>query len=653
MPHERRHLFADFPGGGAGSAVARLIHPDPVARSESGSVAAAVGVVLARHTGEQAVEVTQGRHRIDVVVGEATFDEIRAGVVRQREDSGDAVAVSGTGVLSVSVEDGKLVVTYDSNTFSADTAERFLRHVSVVLAEGPGAQDPARRIPLPTRVPAAVPAEPVDALWGTVLADPERPALVHGEDALSYQAVVSVASRGAAALQSFGGTGKRVAVLVEPGLPAPLSALAVLWARCAPVPLDGDQPDGPLMRVVDDADVVAIACSASLRARAEKLAKGRAVLQLDLTPSAEPAAAPSGLDLPVHVSAFAGGLALGPGDVVASAVRPGSPAFLAEFLAVLARGATFEMLRPGKQRSSGSVAVLHAPAEEVVDWAEPVRTVLLDAESTSAEDVRAVLAKLPNAEVVVQYGTAECPVALRQGLPVAGVIAELVDADGEPAEVYGEIVLSWAGDRVRTGDLAWRRADGALVLVGRTDRRMTIDGRHVQPEEIEAQLRSHPSVSKAVVVPDPQASPPLVAYAVATFAAAVEEAQLAQYLRRQLPEWSVPARVHVVPAIPVGSDGEVDFERLSALVEVTGDGQPTTDEERAIAEIWAKLLRRDDLRTDQHFVRLGGDSLQLVRMIALVRERFGTRLDLLEVLREPTIHAIAGLVTRESTVEGR
>jgi acyl-CoA synthetase (AMP-forming)/AMP-acid ligase II/acyl carrier protein len=460
-------------------------------------------------------------------------------------------------------------------------------------------------------------------------------------------------------LQSLGEAGKRVAVLAESGLNAPLPALAVLWAGCTPVPLDGDQPDGRLTRLVEDADVVAIACSPALRTRAEKLAQGRAVVSLDLAPSAEPAAAPRAGDqqaLLTHASAFAGGLALEPGDVVASAARPGSAAFVAEILAVLAQGATFEMIRPGRRRTrSGSVAVLHARAEEVVEWAGAVRTVLLDVEATSAEDVLAVGAKLPEAEVVVQYGIAECPVALRHGVPVAGVVAELVDAGGEPAEVYGEIALSVAGaDRVRTGDLAWRRADGALVLVGRRDRRMTIDGRHVQPEEIEAQLRSHPSVAKAVVVADPQAAPPLVAYVVATFAAAVEEAQLARYLRRQLPEWSLPARVHVVPVIPVGPDGDVDVERLAALVEVAaGDVRPETDEERAIAEIWVKLLRRDDLRTDQHFVRLGGDSLQLVRMIALVRERFGTRLDLLEVLREPTIRAIAGLVTRESTVEGR
>jgi acyl carrier protein len=191
------------------------------------------------------------------------------------------------------------------------------------------------------------------------------------------------------------------------------------------------------------------------------------------------------------------------------------------------------------------------------------------------------------------------------------------------------------------------------VLGGRNDRGMTIDGHRVEPQEIEAQLRSHPSVAKAVVVPDSESSPPLVAYVVATFTAAVEEDQLTRYLRRQLPEWSLPSRVHVVPGIPMGPEGEVDVERLSALVETHRDAEPKTDEERAIAEIWVKLLRRDDLRTDQHFVRLGGDSLQLVRMIALVRERFGTRLDLLEVLREPTIRAIAGLVTRESTVEGR
>lgn len=51
----------------------------------------------------------------------------------------------------------------------------------------------------------------------------------------------------------------------------------------------------------------------------------------------------------------------------------------------------------------------------------------------------------------------------------------------------------------RTGDLVGMRADGVLELFGRTDRQLKIRGHRIQPEEIEAVLREHPSVEDAAV----------------------------------------------------------------------------------------------------------------------------------------------------------
>ncbi|MFM8277471.1 MAG: amino acid adenylation domain-containing protein [Cyanobium sp.] len=52
----------------------------------------------------------------------------------------------------------------------------------------------------------------------------------------------------------------------------------------------------------------------------------------------------------------------------------------------------------------------------------------------------------------------------------------------------------------RTGDLARQRPDGRLDFLGRLDRQVKRDGFRIEPEEIEATLRSHPSVRDALVV---------------------------------------------------------------------------------------------------------------------------------------------------------
>ncbi|NUP52044.1 MAG: amino acid adenylation domain-containing protein, partial [Catenulispora sp.] len=70
---------------------------------------------------------------------------------------------------------------------------------------------------------------------------------------------------------------------------------------------------------------------------------------------------------------------------------------------------------------------------------------------------------------------------------------------GDPAQTAARFVEHPAGRRYRTGDLGRLRADGRLVVVGRTDHQIKIRGYRVEPGEIEAVLQSHPDVAQAVV----------------------------------------------------------------------------------------------------------------------------------------------------------
>lgn len=67
------------------------------------------------------------------------------------------------------------------------------------------------------------------------------------------------------------------------------------------------------------------------------------------------------------------------------------------------------------------------------------------------------------------------------------------------------------GRRYRTGDLGRLRADGSLVVLGRTDDQLKIRGHRIEPGEVEAVLQAHPGVAQAVVT---QWQGRLVAYVV-------------------------------------------------------------------------------------------------------------------------------------------
>jgi acyl transferase domain-containing protein/acyl carrier protein len=65
--------------------------------------------------------------------------------------------------------------------------------------------------------------------------------------------------------------------------------------------------------------------------------------------------------------------------------------------------------------------------------------------------------------------------------------------------------------------------------------------------------------------------------------------------------------------------------------------EPSTDDERAVAEIWQDVLGIDRVGVNDDFFALGGHSLAAVQIGAKVKSRFGTELDLPKFFDAPTV----------------
>jgi acyl-coenzyme A synthetase/AMP-(fatty) acid ligase len=142
------------------------------------------------------------------------------------------------------------------------------------------------------------------------------------------------------------------------------------------------------------------------------------------------------------------------------------------------------------------------------------------------------------------------------------------------------------------------RPDGTLVPIGRADRQVKINGIRVEPAETEAALRTLPHVADAAVIVygDPDA-PVLLAFVVPM--AREAPAQLTgrgadalmrgwrSALVRLLPPQQVPARMRVVPGIPLLPSLKPDIAALRALARQDSPG--------LLARI-SSLLRRARLR---------------------------------------------------------
>ncbi|HYG24753.1 MAG TPA: amino acid adenylation domain-containing protein [Verrucomicrobiae bacterium] len=315
-----------------------------------------------------------------------------------------------------------------------------------------------------------------------------------------------------------------------------------------------------------------------------------------------------------------------------------------------------------------------------------VRVVTVSGELLPESLVNAVKSRTQVQKVYDLYGCTEatmcCAAALRNtneaatiGRPIPGAEVYLLDPHLQPVPtgVPGEICIGGHGvgrgylnraelttERFienpfqpgarlyRTGDFARWRGDGQLELIGRRDRRVTIEGRRVDLESIESVLRQHPACNEAVVIlhHDAHGIARLMAYATAKSGGSLTGEALRRLARQKLPGFMIPSALVVMDALPRTSSGGIDGHRLLEperhhAAHRTSHMEPRTPMEQQLAGIWREVLRVERVGLRDNFFELGGDSLLAVQMLSRAREAFKLELPLFSVFEAPTVEGLA------------
>jgi amino acid adenylation domain-containing protein len=258
------------------------------------------------------------------------------------------------------------------------------------------------------------------------------------------------------------------------------------------------------------------------------------------------------------------------------------------------------------------------------------------------------------------------------GAPLPGAWLDVLDADGAsvPVGVAGELHIGGTGvargyvqDAVRTGerfvqlpgrgrayrtgDRARRLPSGDLEFLGRYDRQVKVRGYRVEPGEIEAVLLAHPAIAAAaVIVRTDGAEPQLDAYVVASGAASGDVAALARaHLTARLPAYLIPARIAVLPALPLTANGKIDRASLPAAdAPPVADEPPRSATERTLAAVWRDVLKCPAIGRHADFFALGGHSLAAIRVLGRISRAFGVRLPLRALFDAPTLAELAAAI---------
>ncbi|HMJ26762.1 MAG TPA: amino acid adenylation domain-containing protein, partial [Pyrinomonadaceae bacterium] len=265
------------------------------------------------------------------------------------------------------------------------------------------------------------------------------------------------------------------------------------------------------------------------------------------------------------------------------------------------------------------------------------------------------------------------------GFPVDDTEVLLLNKDGKPSEISGEIAIKsahvalgyWRNPEAtakafadvaqaaglgrlaaltttrerlyRTGDIGRRLPDGSIQFEGRKDFQIKIRGFRVELGEIESALTQHPFVREGVVVANENGDgeKSLVAYVTRTTNFSLSNSvdptspnddklkfvpqELRDFLRQKLPEYMVPSSFVVLNSLPLTASGKLNRRALPAPPDhgERAAVAPQTPLEKSLAAIWASVLEMKAIGANDNFFDLGGHSLLAVRLFAQIEKHLG------------------------------
>ncbi|WP_437733201.1 amino acid adenylation domain-containing protein [Sorangium sp. So ce1335] len=207
----------------------------------------------------------------------------------------------------------------------------------------------------------------------------------------------------------------------------------------------------------------------------------------------------------------------------------------------------------------------------------------------------------------------------------------------------------------RTGDRGRWTTEGALEFLGRTDHQVKVRGFRLDVGEIERRLGECPGVKAATITPTPGAKDQLSAYVVLERGASVEACR--SFLSQRLPHYMVPATFVELAKLPLTPNGKVDRKALAKIAPPPADAAAAPAEGAdgetlaTLSGIWAEVLGRTDIRPEDGFFDVGGNSLRAIQVLSRIRSRLMVDLPLEVLFVQPNLAALTAEVMRRRPAE--
>lgn len=253
------------------------------------------------------------------------------------------------------------------------------------------------------------------------------------------------------------------------------------------------------------------------------------------------------------------------------------------------------------------------------------------------------------------------------GQPIPGKSAYILNSKQQllPQGVVGEIVLGgvlaigYVGETVnnshfisnqlyRTGDLGIIMND-KIYYRGRCDRQIKLNGVRIELDGIEAIVKRFNSQLNCAVIAKRNLQGEVTSLVI-FLQGEVDLFKLKQFVQNNISFSSSSLNYQQVSTLPLSSNQKISYKALETQLDVLGPQtldfkMPQCYTQYSLIKIWQQVLQKESqISIADNFFELGGNSVFAVKMLALIKERFGKSIAVSDFLRSPTIATISTLL---------
>lgn len=254
-------------------------------------------------------------------------------------------------------------------------------------------------------------------------------------------------------------------------------------------------------------------------------------------------------------------------------------------------------------------------------------------------------------EYVVDEDLNELPIGVTGELIIGGlgVSAGYNDLPDKTAEAF----INYNGERCyKSGDYAYWNTEGEVIILGRKDHQIKLNGLRIELGEVETVLNKQPQVKEGVaMIKSVDGNDHLVAYY--TLKNNVKENykdskslenDLKEQMGKSLTHYMIPTIFVQLEKMPISPNGKTDLKALpQPIVTISEEDKvlPTTQDEQSLYDIVSEIVGNSNFGITTNLISVGLTSLLAIRLSVFVNGRMNKNLSVRDILRYSTIKELA------------